>query len=124
MNEENIEDLSEEEVENEQERIVKMFKKIENEYPVIDIIQELESNGYQNSGEIILDTINDDLLHVSSIDDDGTVNLKLGSKGKDKWKEYNIEYKDKNQKIQWKCSMCGYQFEGGTSPPDSCPGCK
>ncbi|MCZ7380279.1 MAG: hypothetical protein O8C64_01690 [Candidatus Methanoperedens sp.] len=27
-------------------------------------------------------------------------------------------------KIQWKCSMCGYQFEGGTSPPDRCPSCK
>ena len=29
-----------------------------------------------------------------------------------------------DQKIQWKCSLCNYQFEGGISPPDSCPGCK
>jgi rubredoxin len=27
-------------------------------------------------------------------------------------------------KIEWKCSMCGYQFEGEASPPDRCPGCK
>lgn len=26
-------------------------------------------------------------------------------------------------KIQWKCSICGYQLEGSTSPPESCPGC-
>ncbi|HLB69710.1 MAG: hypothetical protein OIN88_12760 [Candidatus Methanoperedens sp.] len=27
-------------------------------------------------------------------------------------------------KIQWKCSMCGYQFEGGPIPPERCPSCK
>ncbi|TAN46634.1 MAG: hypothetical protein EPN24_00885 [Candidatus Methanoperedens sp.] len=27
-------------------------------------------------------------------------------------------------KIQWKCSMCGYQFEGDSSPPERCPSCK
>ena len=33
-------------------------------------------------------------------------------------------YSKENIKIQWKCSTCGYQFEGGVSPPDNCPGCK
>ncbi|MCZ7395652.1 MAG: rubredoxin-like domain-containing protein [Candidatus Methanoperedens sp.] len=27
-------------------------------------------------------------------------------------------------KIQWKCSLCGYQFEGEATPPGRCPSCK
>jgi len=29
-----------------------------------------------------------------------------------------------NMKIQWKCSTCGYQFEGKATPPERCPSCR
>ena len=48
-------------------------------------------------------------------------NIEDLSKEEIKNEQENIAEK---QKIQWKCSTCGYQFEGEISPPDICPGCK
>jgi len=85
MSGENVEEslLSREE----KEIIVKIFESIEFEYPINDILEELKKNGYSDVGKMILDAIYDNLLDISSIDNDGTVYIALGIEGEDMWRE-------------------------------------
>lgn len=100
------------------------------EYSVTEIIEHMNEKGYEGVGRIIEKTLLQDIFFVNTIDDEGSVWLELGVEGVDLWDEYNkgkegyLE-KDEEQikKIQWKCSICSYQFEGNVAQPDKCPGC-
>lgn len=57
--------------------IKKIFENYEYAYPLEDIIEEIKNLGYKNPGMIITNAIQDDLLYVDSIEDDGIVYLAL-----------------------------------------------
>lgn len=100
------------------------------EYSVTEIIEHMNKKGYDDVGKIIKKALLQNIFFVSTIDDEGSIWLELGIDGEDLWDEYNkgkegyIENDEEQiKKIQWKCSICSYQFEGSTTPPDKCPGC-
>lgn len=96
MSEENVEEslLSREE----KEIIVKIFESTEFEYPIDEIMEELKKNGYSTVGKMILDAIYDNLLDISSIDDDGAVYIALGIEGEGMWRELKgDEDEDENE---------------------------
>lgn len=46
-------------------------------YPLEDIMGELRTLGYSNPGSVVLCAIQDDILYVDSIEDDGTVYIAI-----------------------------------------------
>lgn len=100
------------------------------EYSVTEIIEHMNEKGYENVGKIIEKALWQNIFSVNTIDDEGPVWLELGFEGEDLWDGYNkgklgyIENDEEEiKKIEWKCSMCSYQFEGNVTPPEKCPGC-
>ncbi len=84
-----IESLEEEcMTEDQKVTIVKMFESTEYEYPVIDVIDELKEHGYLSVNDIVLSAIYENILDVSSIEEDGTVYLALGLEGENMWEEF------------------------------------
>lgn len=72
-----------------QESVVKIFEQTDLEYDITEIIEELKKKEYANPGKIILDAIYDNILDVSSVDNDGSVYLALGMEGEDLWRDLN-----------------------------------
>ncbi len=105
------------------------------EYSVHEIIEHMQEKEYEDVGKIIKKALSQNIFSINTIDEEGSVWLELGIDGEDLWNEYNkgkegyVENgedeikKDDIKKIQWKCSMCSYQFEGDAVPPEKCPGC-
>jgi rubredoxin len=100
------------------------------EYSVIEIIEHMNEKGYESVGKIVEEALLQNIFSVNTIDDDGSVQLELGWEGEDLWNGYNKgkegyfdNDEDEIKKIQWKCSMCSYQFEGNVTPPENCPSC-
>ncbi len=56
-----------------EEDILKVFEHPEYAYPMIDVIEEFKKLGYSEAGKAILYAIQDELLYLDSIDEDGTV---------------------------------------------------
>lgn len=81
--EENLEENTSSEEENLEEDndvindIMKIFDNPEYAYPLEDVIEELEGLGHHNPGTIITCAIQDELLYVDNVEDDGTVYLAL-----------------------------------------------
>lgn len=57
--------------------IMKIFENPEYAYPLEDIMSELRELGHSNPGTIITCAIQDELLYVDNIEDDGTVYIAL-----------------------------------------------
>ena len=57
--------------------IMGIFEKPDCAYPLEDIIEELKKLGYPNPGPIVLYAIQDELLYIDSIEDDGVVYLAI-----------------------------------------------
>ena len=100
------------------------------EYSLPEIIEHMKEKGYEGVGKIVEKALWQNIFSVNTIDDEGCVWLELGFEGEDLWEQYNkgkegyIEKdEDEIKKIQWKCSICNYQFEGTATPPEKCPGC-
>lgn len=100
------------------------------EYSVTEIIEYMNEKGYEGVGKIIEKALWQNIFSVITVDDEGSVWLELGFEGEDLWDEYNkgkLGYVENDEeeikKIQWKCSMCNYQFDGDAIPPERCPSC-
>jgi hypothetical protein len=57
--------------------IMKIFEDTEYAYPLEDVMGELKKLGYSNIGTIVTCAIQDELIYVDSIEDDGTVYIAL-----------------------------------------------
>ncbi len=53
--------------------IAKVFENPEYAYPLEDVLEEFKKLGYTDVGKTVLYAIQDDLLYVDNIEDDGTV---------------------------------------------------
>ena len=64
--------------------IMGLFEDPEYAYPLEDIISELKELGYSNPGSVVLCAMQDDILYVDSIEDNGTVYVALVDHDEDK----------------------------------------
>ena len=107
--------------------LIEMIDHKYREYSVVEIIDCMSEKGYENVGKIVEEALTQTIFSISKIDDDGTVWLKLSSEGENLWDKYNRGkegyFEEETKKIQWKCSICNYQYEGDTTPLDKCSGC-
>ncbi len=53
--------------------ITKVFENPEYAYPLEDVLEEFKKLGYTDVGKTVLYAMQDDLLYVDNIEDDGTV---------------------------------------------------
>lgn len=75
--------------ENQREIIVQMFDTIDDALPLTDMAQDLRELGYASASRIIRDAIQEGLLYVDAVEDDGTVYLALTDWGEEIWEELN-----------------------------------
>jgi rubredoxin len=113
--------------------LMEMVNHKRGQYSIADIIDHMSGKGYDDIGKIIEDTLVESIFSIGKVGNDGTVWLKLSSEGEELWDKYNggkegyFEKEEKEEgktnKIHWKCSLCGYQYEGDFKPLDKCPSC-
>ncbi len=72
---ENTEYINSEENNGVKDDIMKIFENTDCAYPLEDIISELKNLGHSSPGTLIVCAIQDNLIYVDSIEDDGTVYL-------------------------------------------------
>ena len=117
----------EEEDEKTNKDLIEMVGHKHREYSVVEIINYMNEKGYENVGKIIEEALIQAIFSISKISDDGTVKLRLSPKGENLLDEYNRGkegyFEEEFGKIQWKCSICNYQYEGDITPLEKCPCC-
>lgn len=73
VEEENKEGGTEEIVVIKDDDMLKIFTDNEYAYVLEDVIKKLAEMGYSNPGTVVLHTIQDEILYIDHIEDDGTV---------------------------------------------------
>ena len=82
-------EIEEKSIDTEEDNDIRLDSKIEDDilgildkpdyaYPLEDIMKELKKLGYHNPGSIVLYAIQDELLYIDNIEDDGVVYLAIG----------------------------------------------
>lgn len=69
----------------ERKDIVNLFEHINDAVLLSDLISTLKDSGYNNSGEMIKDAIENGILYIDEIEDENTIYIALTDKGEDIW---------------------------------------
>jgi hypothetical protein len=69
--------------------ILNVFDDSDYAYSLVDIIKSLNGAGYPIPGDVIVESLSDDILYVDDIDENETIYLALTKKGGSLWESLN-----------------------------------